>query len=62
MVRFRYFFSASCDARMGATCYVLVRDTLNVAGARNRCHQYGGHLVVIDNAEENSLVQQIAHG
>ena len=47
---------------IGVTCYVLVRDTLNVAGARSRCQQYGGHLVVIDSAEENSLVQQIAHG
>ena len=60
-----FFFiivSASCDAVAGSACYVLVRESLIVTDARSRCQQYGGHLAVIDNAEENTLIQQIAEG
>ena len=62
MAFFSVIVSASCDAVVGSTCYVLVRESLIVTDARSRCRQYGGHLVVIDNAEENTVIQQIAQG
>ena len=51
-----------CEAYYGWSCYILVLDTLDAAGARSRCLQYGGHLAVVDDATENGLIHQIAEG
>ena len=54
--------SAKCDAFGASSCYILVRDTLDAAGARSKCLQYGGHLAVVDDAAENSLIHKLAEG
>ena len=49
----------TCDVRLGSSCYVLVTEALTWADARDRCLAMGGHLAVIESAEENDLIHQV---
>ena len=54
--------SEMCHATLGSSCYFILRRKLFVHHARSRCQDYGGHLAIIHNKEENALIQGLAKG
>lgn len=51
------------DARVegpGGTCYFVVLQPTTWSGARSRCQQDGGDLVVVESTDENILVHDLA--
>ena len=44
------------------SCYVYITNAQNWTTAENKCKGHGGHLVTIDNAEENQFILLMVNG
>ena len=45
-----------CDAMRGASCYAFPAESLEWAAAEESCVAWGGHLVTVDDADEDAFV------